>query len=175
MSEPRITLVKEEGLTFPFAGLVVFRASKILIDQVLSKSLTHDVGSFKIIGTYWHEIVHYIQSISTSYLLNHSTSLLYLADGVLKGIADPDQPDKSRRFAVISRLIAKRTSETDLSPKDILEGVAFVESFKLTDSNPTIDRFLEFRDRYYPGDGESYYRRTFDYLQTSSASGLRLT
>jgi hypothetical protein len=53
------------------------------------------------------------------------------------------------------------------SARDLLEGAAILESFKLTDPKPTPSRFLGYREKYFAGDSDSYYRYTFDYLSQS--------
>jgi len=50
------------------------------------------------------------------------------------------------------------------SVRDILENVALLESFKLSDPKPTVERFLGFRHKYFAGDSNSLYRNVFDFL-----------
>jgi hypothetical protein len=71
--------------------------------------------------------------------------------------------DKTPLFSVSAQRLSRRNDE-GLSCRDLLESTAVVESFKLADPDPSLGRFLGFRDHYFAGDSASPYRRGFDWL-----------
>jgi len=164
MTEPRISLLAgDSGRTFASTGLVVMRESKAFFQRILSDSPQQQGRDFEAILAWHHETVHFLQSISTSYLYAHSVATIRYAFNVLDNLMELlEFPKKRTMFAEISEALSTR--EFDLSVRDLLEGVAVIEAYKMSDPNPTLEGFLCHRDTYFPGDNKSCYRRTFDYL-----------
>ena len=52
-----------------------------------------------------------------------------------------------------------------ISTLDIMEGVAALESLKMAYQNFSVDKYLACRNKYYPGKGNSVYRRMFDTMR----------
>ncbi|AJX15724.1 hypothetical protein BW23_2893 [Burkholderia ubonensis MSMB22] len=114
--------------------------------------------------TYEHEVVHFIQAMTSAYLQSHSFELTRLGESILKGHAQlRTLPPGSTLFSVSARRLSHRNDE-GLSCRDLLESTAVVESFKLAAPDPSLVRYLGFRDDYFPGDSSSPYRRGFDWL-----------
>jgi len=164
MPEPRISLLAgDSGQTFASTGLVVMRESKAFFQRILSNPPQPEERDFEAILAWRHEIVHFLQSISTSYLYAHSVATIRYAFNVLDNFQEIlDLQTKRTKFEEITEALSNR--EFDLSVRDLLEGVAVIEAYKMSDPNPTLTRFLYHRDKYFTGDSKSCYRRTFDYL-----------
>lgn len=163
MTEPRITLLEGSGRTFAFVGLVVLRESRKYFLRVTSNPPTGSLRDFEAVNAWNHEVIHFIQSLSTNFLYSHSIAMIRYAFNVLRNYRDfLIHREQTTMFEVVARSLTKR--EEDVSVIDLLEGVAVVESFKLTDPRPTVQRFLSFRDHYFPGSGNSSYRISFNYL-----------
>jgi hypothetical protein len=115
--------------------------------------------------TFEHEVIHFIQAITSAYLQNQSIELVATGVPLLRNHADllsiPE--GKIPLFAKSAKRLSARTAD-GLSCRDLLESCAVVESFKLVDLQPSLDRFLNFRDSFFPGDITSPYRRGFDWL-----------
>jgi hypothetical protein len=138
-----------------------------------------------------HEWVHYLQAITCSSVHYLAQRLLTLSSEILH--AGPETPDELRdEFrAVDEELYGRRWDghgapvrihdepgitivepvglppETDqLSLLDLIEGVAVLESFKLTTSGGTHEDFLRFRDEVFPGGLRSPYRLSFNWVAT---------
>jgi hypothetical protein len=138
-----------------------------------------------------HEWVHYLQAITCPSVHWLAQRLLSLSLEILA--AGPETPEALRdEFrAVHEELYGRRWDgegspvrihelgegtliepvglppETDqLSLLDLLEGVAVLESFKLTTRGATHEDFLVFRDDVFPGELRSPYRWTYNWLAT---------
>lgn len=136
-----------------------------------------------------HEWVHYLQAITCSSVHWLAQRLLWLSSEVLAAGPEPPQALRDEFRTVDEELYGRRWDgkgapvrihehgdvtiiepvdlppETDqLSLLDLLEGVAVLESFKLTTRGGTHDDFLRFRDDVFPGDLRSPYRWTFNWL-----------
>jgi hypothetical protein len=163
--EPRVRLLAgDSGRTFAYAGLVVIRESKTYFERVISHPPTRDSRDFEVVNAFEHELIHFIQSISTAYLYNYSSAMVRHAFSILRHYEQlPSIREERTLFEATARALSSRKDRT-FSVRDLLEGVAVVESFKITDPSPTVERFIGFRNEYFPGNYNSSYRRTFDYL-----------
>ncbi len=136
-----------------------------------------------------HEWVHHLQAITCSSVHWLAQRLLSLASEILT--AGPETPAALRdEFRTVDEELYGRRwdgegsplrihehreftilepvglpPETDqLSQLDLLEGVAVLESFKLTTRGGSHDDFLAFRDEIFPGELRSPYRWSFNWL-----------
>jgi len=164
MSEPRISvLARDSGRTFASTGMVVLRESKDFFQRVISSPPKPDSRDFEAILTWRHETIHFIQSLSTAYLYSHSLATMQYAFNVLDNFHQLLSVwDSDTRFEQVTNALLSR--EFGLSVQDLLEGVAAVESFKMNIASPDVAKFLSFRNKFFPGDSNSCYRISFDYL-----------
>jgi hypothetical protein len=166
MSEPRVSiLVQDSGRTFASTGMVVLRESKTYFQRIISNPPKPGSRDFEAILAWRHEVIHFIQSITTAYLYSHSLATVQYAFNVLDNFQQllslRDRTTVSELENVTNALSSR---EVGISAQDLLEGVAVVESFKTNTPDPTITKFSRFRDTFFPGDSDSCYRKSFDYL-----------
>lgn len=165
MPEPRITLLPQEsGRTFAFSGMVVVRESKTFFERVFSvPPQIADDRAFELALAISHEMIHVLQAFSTAFLYSYSVAIVQRAFEVLDHL-DALLKDRSEitDFEETYRLLEERPRM--LSVRDLLEGVAVLESYKLTVPAPNVRDFLALRERLFPGDSTSCYRISYDYL-----------
>lgn len=165
MAEPRITLLPQEsGRTFAFSGMVVVRESKVFFERMFSlPPQIVDDRAFELALAISHEMIHVLQALSTAFLYSYSVAIVQRAFEVLDHL-DSLLEDRSEitDFEETYRLLEQRQGM--LSVRDLLEGVAVLESYKLTVPAPNAQGFLALRDRLFPGDSASCYRISYDYL-----------
>ncbi|MEB2288916.1 MAG: hypothetical protein OZ934_12465 [Anaerolineae bacterium] len=165
MPEPRITLLPQEsGRTFAFSGMVIVRESKAFFERVFSAlPQIADDRAFELVLAVCHEMIHVLQALSTAFLYSYSVAIVQRAFEVLDHL-DVLLKDKGRTtaFAETYRLLEVRHKA--LSVRDLLEGVAVLESYKLAAPTPSALEFLALRERLFPGDSTSCYRISYDYL-----------
>jgi hypothetical protein len=164
MSEPRIALLPgDSGRSFAATGLVVVRESKDFFRRTISNPPTNEKRDFEATLAWRHETIHFVQSISTAYLYSHSVATVRYAFNILDNFQEfLGMRDKTTMFESVTKTLSSR--ENGISIRDLLEGVAVVESFKMNALRPTVAEFLRFRNYFFPGDDDSCYRRSFDYV-----------
>lgn len=164
MHEPRIPLLAgDSGRTFASMGLVILRESKGFFQRVISNPPKPEKRDYEATLAWRHETIHFIQSISTAFLYNHSLASVKYAFNVLDNLKN-FLSIKNKTTAFESTIKALSAREYGLSVRDLLEGVAVIESFRMNTPNPNVLNFLKFRDDLFPGGNDSCYRKSFDYL-----------
>lgn len=139
------------------------RESKAFFEHTISNSPTPDSRNFEALLGWSHELIHFIQSISTNYLYNYSLSTLKYAFNVLDNFQEFLSIKKRTTFFE-DAVKALSVRDNGLSVRDLLEGVATFESFNMTLREPTEIEFLEFREKFTLGNGDNCYWNSFDYL-----------
>ena len=167
MSEPRIRVIaSESGITFTSTGLVVLKESLDLFNKVLGAPPTERRRDFELVLSFMHEGIHFLQAMTSAYLLNLSNELVQTGLMLLKNVdklRDIPVNQKPLFWQSVQR-INYRDSQEQISCRDILEGVAVLESFKLAAPYPSPEKFMAFRDEFFPGSTDSCYRRSYDWL-----------
>ena len=163
MSEPRVILMNDSARTFPSAGFVAIRESKTYIEKILSNTPKDNGRDYEAIMAIRHEMIHFLHSFTTAYLYNHAVEMVRYAFNILDHFPEflASKNQKTPLESVIDKLELR---EYGISVRDILEGVAVVESYKMNTPNPNVEDFLKKRDHYFSGREDSYYCRSFDYL-----------
>ena len=115
-----------------------------------------------------HEMAHHLHMMSVGYLYLSGNNLLIAAG---KLIGRPESHNVNFYAAEFARgRKAFRHRAFGVSAQDLCEGIAVLESYRSLWSDGDVDHFLKFRDHYFPGKGNSIYRRTFDILAESIGS-----
>lgn len=156
------------ALLVPGTGIVKINACRDSVRDMLDSlndnaSRLNSYTHTEISLCWCHELVHYIQSISTRFLyqyaLNTINGSMYLLQHLTSFF---DDPEKYSVLLETQNTLLKRQQE--LSAHDICEGMAVLESFRMVYPEGSLKEFLESRTHWYPGDHHSPYRRSFDYL-----------
>jgi hypothetical protein len=164
MPEPRISLLAgDSGRTFATTGMVALRESKAFFQSVISDTPKAESRDFEAVLAWRHETIHFIQSISTAYLYSHSLATVKYALDILDNFQE-FLGVRNKITAFESTAEALSSQEYGFSVRDLLEGVAVIESFKMNAPNPNVAGLLKFLDDFFPGDSDSCYRKSFDYL-----------
>jgi len=89
MTEPRISLLAgDAGRTFASMGLVVIRESKAFFERVVSAPPKGGRRDFEVVNAWEHEFIHFLHSISTSYMYSHAVSTIKYAFNVLDNLQE---------------------------------------------------------------------------------------
>lgn len=163
MNEPRISLLPgDSGRTFAYAGFIVLRENESYFNHMMQNHM-NDERAYEVALAYNHEIIHYLHSITSAYLYSHSFALVQAGVSILHNFDQfLDIKEQETEFERITKELLNR--ELAFSVRDILEGVAVIEAYKLIAPNPTVENFIN-RLEYFFGDNKnSIYRKTFDYL-----------
>jgi hypothetical protein len=92
-------------------------------------------------------------------------SAIAYIDAAKRLIAPLDSGDRIGAIAEIARLDrARRFRAYGVSVDDLCESGAVLESYKAYRKLPSLEDFIKYRDQYFPGKGNSVYRRTFDIM-----------
>jgi hypothetical protein len=155
----------------PVTGLQLVASST---QSALSSASEKSPEAFENQVTFLHEVIHHVQTLSSSYLWRDSLGRLSSGTAVLLGESDDDRTHAARELLRSEQAFHYRTFGTSVA--DLCEGVAVLESFKGISSVKTVDEFGRFRNHYFPGKGNSVYRRTFDLLThaTNAATAFDL-
>lgn len=143
----------------PVTGLQLVSGST---QSVLASASEESPEAFESRVTFLHEIIHHVQTLSSSYLWRDSLSRLSSATAVLFAGADDERDQAAHDLLRAERAFQFRTFGTSVA--DLCEGVAVLESFKGISAVKTVTEFHSFRDHYFRGKGNSVYRRSFDLL-----------
>ncbi len=124
-----------------------------------------DFQSEETVSTFVHEIIHHINTISSNYLYLQSLLTTQYSLEIAYG-------NKERHFQEMSKYLVNRDSaykdrSFGISIVDLLEGNAVLCSYRYGYKQGNVNHFLEFRNKYFPGKGNSPYRRTFDVFSHS--------
>ena len=179
---PLVLLDGYDGQAFIETGLVVYRHTRNRLFE--KRSDRADRGFWNNIILH-HEWVHYVQSITCASVHFAAQKMLHLSAAVVKSAAQGNVSDSLHQELrkTTASLYARRANEsvqildrpgfTIINPipdshqigmLDLMEGVAVLESFKLCTENASVEDFLWFRNRYYPGTATNVYRWSFNWL-----------
>lgn len=150
--------VSDDGLPryFPATGLLVVPQNAV--NYLDPESLENGDASLSVL----HEIIHHVQTLSSVYLyldsldrLRASVTLLNKSDGPTKQVAAYNLTRRNRVW---------QHRAHGVSVTDLCEGTAVLSSFQALAPGASVHDFLMFREEYFPGKGNSPYRRTFDIM-----------
>jgi len=159
----------ESGRTYLDSGLVVFRESydyfKKWRNFLLEDSATvEDNRGIEFGLTIKHESVHFIQGITTGLLPGYSLRVIKSAGAVLTALRNGQNLHEAKEQFTSSFCTLKR-EYNGISITDILEGVAVVESFKLSFQDASSARFAFVIERLFPvKETREQYTKTFRLL-----------
>lgn len=142
-------------------GLLVVESPAEAILSALQAS-SRDEYTQELVLTYWHEWVHFIQSISCTHIRIEGLQKIQTAGALLLSGDKQYKIDSALRLAMLKRRFEHRAF--GVSIHDLCEGVAVLESFRICTVEPNVEAFLSWREEKFPGKGNSPYRRTFDIL-----------
>ncbi|MEP6502168.1 MAG: hypothetical protein ABJD97_02470 [Betaproteobacteria bacterium] len=177
------------GRTFIETGMIVMRESYSRLFE-RSERLT-DSDKLANISLH-HEWIHYLQSITCAAVHNHAQALLHTAARVVTAACDgsipmsladewkhlhetlygrlADEPFQLHELGEDRVILVPVPDSHQLSMRDLMEGVAVLESYKLCAPTARVEDFLAFRKKHFGSVPKSVYRIAFNWL--ASAIGV---
>jgi hypothetical protein len=140
--------------------MLVEEAAERIIPTLTLDSQDEDALDF--VETFWHEWVHHIQALSCAQIRIEGLQMIQMAAGLVFSKDEETQRNSAMQLALLDRRFEHRAF--GVSMRDLCEGVAVLESYRIHYVEPNAEGFLSWRDIAFPGKGNSPYRRTFDIL-----------
>lgn len=145
----------------PSTGLMLVSIGVEPLGRILAAETVDDHERDDALA-YLHEIVHHLQALSSAYLWQSAVASVDASFAILSSESPKVRASAMAEIARRERAWGLRAC--GVSVADLCEGAAVVESYKAYAKTPTVAGFLAMRNRYFPGKGNSVYRRTFDIL-----------
>jgi hypothetical protein len=165
-----VTLIKvldgPSAMYLPATGLMLVSGTVEATRDLLYKAPPLDHDEQDTIVTLVHELMHHLQVLSSAYLWRDAAHRADAAAQIFdRGVAGVHRA-AAVRLARVER--AFRYRAFGVSVVDLCEAAAVLESYKARMARPTADEFVQWREVYFPGKGNSVYRRAFDIFAEES-------
>ena len=146
----------------PATGVLLVSRSAETIYAMLGKQKL-DPTEHEELATFVHECVHHLQVLSCAYLWLDAVARIAAS---VKVVLPGKQEERIEGAEELTRReCAFRYRAFGVSCADLCEGAAVLESYKARAAEPTVNDFLLWRNHFFPGKGNSVYRRTFDVME----------
>jgi hypothetical protein len=163
---PPLIEERVKGVTLFGNWMILMREDWEFFETVIGPSPPGTRRAFDCILTLNHEAVHFCQSYTEAFPYSYSIHWLQLCQSLMeharKGLLNEktlrsfQQTDYNYNNQLLNR-------KSGVSALDLLEAMAVTESFRATDPDPSVSRFLRYLYTYFPNH-ESRYRRAIDFV-----------